>query len=102
MENNESQKNLKRILYIEDDQNSRLLLKSILEKKGYQITDTDDGLEGIDLAEKNMFDLVLLDINMMGMNGFEVATRIKSLEKYKNTPLIALTANLRKNNKISK
>lgn len=92
--------NLKKsILYIEDDPNNRTLLKIILEKNNYKFYEAEDGLKGIKIAEKNNIDLILLDINMQGMNGYEIATRIKSFNKYKNKPLIAVTANSVKNSR---
>lgn len=90
-------KSKKCILYIEDDANSRLLLKRIIENNDYSLTEASDGFEGLELAENKLFDLILLDINMAGMNGYEIATRIKSMEKYRNIPLVALTANVMKN-----
>jgi len=89
----------KKILYIEDDSNSRILLKKILEKNNYQMVEAEDGLSGLELAEKDDFNLILLDINMDGMNGYEIATRIKSIDKCKDTPLVAITGNLIKNTK---
>ena len=87
-------KNIKQktILYIEDDNNSRLLLKVILEKNNFNILETEDGLAGIEIAKNKKIDLILLDINLPGMNGLEVATRIKSIEECKNIPLVALTS----------
>lgn len=89
-----------RILYIEDDFNSRLLVKKALKDIKYEIIEKEDGLSALDLLQQDeKFDLILLDINIAGMNGFEIATRIKSIEKYKNTPLVALTAGLLKNSR---
>ena len=89
----------KSILYIEDDPNNRSLLKIILEKNNYNFYEAEDGLKGINIAKRHNIDLILLDINMQGMNGYEIATRIKSFDKYKNKPLIAVTANSLKNSK---
>ncbi|MBN2545649.1 MAG: hybrid sensor histidine kinase/response regulator [Spirochaetes bacterium] len=89
----------KTILYIEDDYNSRLLLKKIVENHGYKLVEATDGFSGLELVERQNFDLILLDINIIGMNGYEIATRIKSIEKCRNTPLVAITANLIKNTK---
>lgn len=89
-----------KLLYIEDDYNSRLLLRKALSDSGYEIVEKEDGLSALELLRENHdFDLILLDINIAGMNGFEVATRIKSMDKYKTVPLVALTASLLKNSR---
>ncbi|OHD12106.1 MAG: hypothetical protein A2Y34_03435 [Spirochaetes bacterium GWC1_27_15] len=84
------------ILYIEDEPTNRLVLKKFLEPKGYKVFEADDGLNGIELALKEKIDLILLDINMAGMNGYEIATKIKSIERLKDIPLVAFTANVMK------
>ena len=94
-----NQNNKKSILYIEDDPDNRSLLKIILEKNNYIYYEAEDGIKGINIAKKNNIDLILLDINMQGMNGYEIATRIKSFNKYKNIPLIAVTASSVKNSR---
>ncbi|MCK4797030.1 MAG: hybrid sensor histidine kinase/response regulator, partial [Spirochaetes bacterium] len=89
----------KTILYIEDDSNSRLLLKKILTQNGFKLLEAEDGLSGLEIAQNEEIDLILLDINMIGMNGYEIATRIRSMENRRNIPLVALTANVMKNTK---
>lgn len=93
MENSVNSK-LKTVLYIEDEPNNRLVLKKLLEPKGYRVFEADDGLLGIEIALKENIDLILLDINMAGMNGYEIATRIKATDKIKDIPLVAFTANV--------
>jgi signal transduction histidine kinase len=90
---------IKKILYIEDDANCRILIKKIIEQHGYKLFEAEDGFSGLELAKNNNFDLILLDINMIGMNGFEIATKIKSFDNCKNIPLIAITGNLLNNTK---
>ena len=87
---------VKTILYIEDEPTNRLLLKKILEPKGYKVLEAEDGLSGIEIALRENVDLILLDINMAGMNGYEIATRIKNTEKIKDIQLVAFTANVMK------
>jgi signal transduction histidine kinase len=90
------EKKIKKLLYIEDEPINRLVLKKMVEPRGYLVYEADDGLSGIDIAMKEDIDLILLDINMSGMNGYEIATRIKSIEKLKNIPLVAFTASIMK------
>jgi CheY-like chemotaxis protein len=81
----------KRILYIEDNfQNGRLVHK-ILTAKGYQVFLAEDAYQGFDIVEAEHPDLILMDINMPGMDGKEATMRIKSSAN-KHIPVIALTA----------
>ncbi len=82
------------ILYIEDEPYNRLLVKKILGLHKIDVLEAEDGLSGLEIAQKQKVDLILLDINMEGMNGYEIATRLRSIEMTKETPLVALTANV--------
>jgi signal transduction histidine kinase len=82
----------KTILYVEDNAANRLLVRQVLEGVGYTVIEANDGLDGIKLAQKTQPDLILMDINIPGMDGYEAATRIKSLPDLSNIPIIALTA----------
>jgi signal transduction histidine kinase len=81
-----------KILYIEDDPNSRRLVQRVLEIEGYQVSLAEDGLSGLEMARRLHPDLILTDINIGGMTGNEVATRLKEQKETHNTPIIALTA----------
>src|SRR5688572_17530849 len=81
-----------RILYIEDNRENRMLVRAILEAEGYTIVDAEDGLSGIEAAIREQPDLILLDINLPGVDGYEVASIIKSFSAIATTPIIALTA----------
>jgi signal transduction histidine kinase len=82
----------KTILYVEDNAANRLLVRQVLEGVGYSVVEANDGLDGIKLAQQAQPDLILMDINIPGMDGYEAATRIKSLPELSNIPIIALTA----------
>jgi len=97
-EKNEDKKKF-RALYIEDDPTNRVLLKKILEPEGIDVIEAEDGLVGLEIAKREKIDIIILDINMAGMNGYEIATRIKSIDKLKNIPLVAFTANVLKNSR---
>lgn len=79
-----------RILIVEDETGIVQFLQQGLEEEGYEITTASDGLMGIELAQKENFDLILLDWMMPKMNGLEVCKTIR--EKNKSTPIIFLTA----------
>jgi signal transduction histidine kinase len=81
-----------RILYIEDDPNSRRLVQRLLEAEGYQVHIAEDGLGGLELARKIRPALILTDINISGMTGHEVATKLKQMPETRHVPVIALTA----------
>lgn len=86
-------------LYIEDDATNRVLVKKILELENIKVIEAEDGLIGLEIAKREKIDIIILDINMSGMNGYEIATRIKSIDKLKNIPLIAFTANVVKDSR---
>ncbi|MBI1879801.1 MAG: hybrid sensor histidine kinase/response regulator [Chloroflexi bacterium] len=82
----------KTILYVEDNTANRMLVRQVLEGFGYTIIEATDGLSGIKAAQEMQPDLILMDINVPGMDGYEAATRIKSLPELSHIPIIALTA----------
>lgn len=83
----------RRILYIEDDPASQRLVQKVLEQRDYAVYLADEGLAGINLAREAEPDLILMDINLPGMNGREITTRLRSLPHFVDVPIIALTAN---------
>jgi DNA-binding response OmpR family regulator len=79
----------KRILIVEDEKALRETLAYNLEQEGYEIYSCVDGIEALEKALKNVYDLILLDIMLPGMDGFELCRRIRA---EKNTPILMLTA----------
>jgi DNA-binding response OmpR family regulator len=82
----------KTILVVDDDENILNLEKTILEQKGFAVTTAAGGPEALALLEKGTFDLILLDVMMPEIDGFEVCRRIKENERLKEIPVIFLTA----------
>lgn len=82
----------KKILYIEDNKFNARLVEDILKARGHNIIIAENGLEGIAAAEKEKPDIILIDIQLPGIDGYEVARRIKSDENLKHIPLIAVTS----------
>lgn len=80
---------MKRILVVEDEKDIQNIIKAFLENAEYKVETADDGLEGINLIQKNSYDLVLLDIMMPKIDGFVVCEMIR---KNSNIPIIILTA----------
>ena len=83
----------KLILIIDDNPMNLLLTSKILEGFGYESSTAESGIEGIRLIEKCKPALILLDISMPEMDGYEVCEKIKQNEKWKEIPIIFLTAN---------
>lgn len=81
-----------KILIAEDSITSRALLKNILESAGYQVTTAVDGLDAFTRAQSGDFDLVVSDVDMPRMNGFELTLKIKSDQKLNETPVVLVTA----------
>lgn len=82
----------KSILVVEDSITSRTLLKSILEASGYLVTTAVDGVDGYTKLKINDIDLVLSDVEMPRMNGFEMTEKIRADETLANIPLILCTS----------
>ena len=85
-------KPLKRILYFEDDSDMVELVRIILEREGYQVEGVAEGHSGINLAEQNLPDLILLDLMLPDMDGWEIYRRLKIDEATKDIPVIVVTA----------
>jgi CheY-like chemotaxis protein len=81
-----------RILIVEDRPDNQKLMAYLLTKCGYQVLVADTGEEGIEMALRQDFDLILCDVRMAGIDGYEVARRLKSEPKCCRTPLVAVTA----------
>jgi diguanylate cyclase (GGDEF)-like protein len=86
-----------KILYIEDDLETRSLMADIIRYRGYKYYEAESGLEGIRLAKKITPDLIIIDLRLPDMEGYEVTTLLKSIDELENTPIIALTAETKKN-----
>jgi len=82
----------KRILCIEDEPDMIDLLRLVLSRAGYEVIGAQGGEEGLTLAEQEDFDLVLLDLMMPKMDGWEVYQRLRANEKTREIPVIIVTA----------
>lgn len=83
------------VLYIEDNPDNMMLVQRALEARGYRLLKAMKGVEGVATAEKESVDLILLDINLPDIDGYEVARRLRASDKreLKTVPIIAVTAN---------
>lgn len=80
------------ILYIEDNQFNQRLIKKILAPAGFQITEALDGIQGIKKAKELKPDLVLIDLDLPYLDGIGATTKIRSLPKMKQVPIVVLTS----------
>lgn len=79
-----------KLLLTEDDKVNQMVICRILKDRGYSIDTASNGLEAVNMCEKNPYDVILMDIQMPVMDGIEATKRIR--EKNKHTPIIAITA----------
>jgi signal transduction histidine kinase len=81
-----------KLLHIEDRRENRLLVRKLLEIAGHEVVDTTDGLSGVQLAATAQPELVLVDINLPGLDGYEVVTKLRGMPALENVPIVAVTA----------
>ena len=79
-----------RILVVDDERSMREMLTILLEREGYEAVEAKNGQEALQLFETSLFDLVISDIQMPGINGIELLTRIKALAP--EVPVLMITA----------
>jgi CheY-like chemotaxis protein len=81
-----------KILLVEDNEMNRDMLSRRLERKGYQVAIACDGQQGVDMAASETPDLILMDMSLPVIDGWEATRRIKADERLRLIPIIALTA----------
>ena len=84
------------ILYVEDNPENRLLVKRVLEAEGYVVIEADSGMAGLSQAVATRPDLVLMDINLPEIDGYELTRRLKRMDHLAGVPVVAMTANVMK------
>ncbi|MFD2172525.1 hybrid sensor histidine kinase/response regulator [Rhodobacter lacus] len=83
------------VLVVEDNDINRVVLCEMLRRGGHRFDEARDGMEGVDVANKRRFDVILIDLNMPRMNGIEATEAIRASDgPNRNTPIIAVTANV--------
>jgi two-component system cell cycle response regulator DivK len=86
-----------RVLYIEDSVDNLVLVRRILRAAGFELLEATSAREGIEVAEQELPDLILMDINMPEMDGLAATIHLRQNPKLEQVPIIALTANLMHN-----
>jgi two-component system cell cycle response regulator DivK len=90
----------KKILVVDDNQDNRELVVKVLKNKGYEIIEAIDGEEAVEKAIAQKPDLILLDISIPKLNGYEVTRILKGKEDFKDIPVVALTAHAMKGDRL--
>ncbi len=81
-----------RILIVEDQEDNRKILRDLLTSAGFTPLEATTGEEGVTLAEREHPDLILMDIQLPGLDGYEATRRIKAIPTLQHTPVIAVTS----------
>jgi len=82
----------RRILVVEDQEDNRRILRDLLSSAGYEVIEALTGEEGVALAESRHPDLILMDIQLPGLDGYEATRRIKANPALRGIPIIAVTS----------
>ena len=82
----------KRILVVEDTEDNRQILRDLLGAAGFEMIEAEDGAAGVAAAEREKPDLILMDIQLPVMDGYEATRRIKANPELKHIPIIAVTS----------
>ncbi len=82
----------KTILVVEDQEDNRRILRDLLESAGYEIVEATTGLDGVAMAESRRPDLILMDIQLPGIDGYEATRRLRATPELADTPIVAVTS----------
>ncbi|MCX7897765.1 MAG: response regulator [Rhodocyclaceae bacterium] len=83
-----------RVLLAEDNPINREIAQELLQEMGFEVDAAQDGQEALDCAARGRYDLVLLDLQMPSLDGFQAAQRLREMPEYREVPILALTANV--------
>jgi CheY-like chemotaxis protein len=81
-----------KILLVEDNEMNRDMLSRRLERRGYEVVIAVDGQQGVDLAQSAAPDIILMDMSLPVIDGWEATRQLKAMDRMKGVPIIALTA----------
>lgn len=82
----------KRILVVEDQEDNRRIVRDVLVNAGYEVIEAVTGEEGVATAETQHPDLILMDIQLPGLDGYEATRRIRGIPALRHIPIIAVTS----------
>lgn len=87
------------ILYVEDNFENKLFVRRVIESMGHEMVEAETGLDSLVIAAERVPDLILMDVNIPGMDGLETTAKMKQNPRLSHIPVIALTANAMKGDK---
>ncbi len=87
------------ILYVEDNFENKLFVRRVIESMGHEMLEAETGLDSLVIAAERVPDLILMDVNIPGMDGLETTAKMKQNPRLAHIPIIALTANAMKGDK---
>jgi len=82
------------ILYVEDTFENRILIRRVLQVEGYVIIEAENATQALEILKEETPDLILMDINMPDMDGYTLTSKLRTIPKLFDTPIVALTANV--------
>lgn len=85
---------MSRILCVEDEVANRVLMRDILKRAGYDVTEVADGASALSALEAESIDLVVMDLRLPGVSGIEITRRIRENPSFESLPIIGLSADL--------
>jgi CheY-like chemotaxis protein len=80
------------ILLVEDDEDTRYIMRLELEQRGYRVIEAKDGEEGVELAQLESADIILMDLSLPGIDGLEATKQIRNDGDLRRVPIVAVTA----------
>ena len=89
---NYADRDLPTILLVEDFDDTRLMMKMWLVRNGYRVVEAETGEEAISMAQRELPDLIIMDVMMPGMNGLDATQRIREYQALRRTPIVAVSA----------
>tara|TARA_B100000459_G_C8567829_1_gene197152 strand:+ start:777 stop:1148 length:372 start_codon:yes stop_codon:yes gene_type:complete len=92
---------MSKILYVEDNEDNIYMLSRRLKRKGFDLVIARDGEEGVEVAEKEVPDLILMDLSLPKLDGWGAAKALKNNKKTQHIPIIALSAHAMQEHKES-
>lgn len=89
----------RKVLYVEDNPENRRLVRLILESEGYEVVEAEDGSAAVESALTHAPDLILMDMHLPKLDGYETTRQIRKLPGFSRVPIVALTASVLKADK---
>ena len=80
------------VLIVEDNPNNRMIMRDMMEVQGHKTLEAVDGSAGLAMALEHRPDLILMDVQLPGMDGYEVTRRLKTQDETKHIPIVAVTS----------